>query len=236
MQSFIPYLLYLHISAGFTALVAAPIAMRVKKGANQHRLWGKIYFWTMALVFVTAVVIAAYKPIPFLLMVAVLSFYLVSSGYRALYQKRLHKGTAANWLDWALPLTNAIFCVGLVAWGIWVLLQPNASHDFAYVAFVLGGAGILASARDIYNLVRAPRELNSWLLSHTRGFIGGYIATTNAFSAVNMLFLPHFIRWTWPTFIGLVLIQYFVRKYRMLPKKPVNAAAEALPIRIGSAV
>lgn len=46
----------------------------------------------MLVVFVTAVALSIFKDIPFLLMMAFFSFYLVVLGYRALSYKKLHKG------------------------------------------------------------------------------------------------------------------------------------------------
>jgi hypothetical protein len=45
------------------------------KGGKGHRLWGNIFFRCMAIVAVTALVMAAYRPILFLALVAIFSFY-----------------------------------------------------------------------------------------------------------------------------------------------------------------
>ena len=47
-------LLALHILNGIVALICAPIALATAKGGRAHRRWGKIYFWAMAVVAVTA--------------------------------------------------------------------------------------------------------------------------------------------------------------------------------------
>ncbi len=41
---------WIHIAAGALALGLAPLAMLTVKGGPAHRLWGKIYFWSMAVV------------------------------------------------------------------------------------------------------------------------------------------------------------------------------------------
>ncbi|MCC6636763.1 MAG: DUF2306 domain-containing protein, partial [Ignavibacteriaceae bacterium] len=61
MESSFKYWLYLHIAAGFLALVVAPVAMVVKKGGNAHRLWGKIFFWSMTVVAISALVMTFIK-------------------------------------------------------------------------------------------------------------------------------------------------------------------------------
>jgi uncharacterized membrane protein len=68
-------LLGVHITAGATAFLMAPLALASAKGGKAHRRWGKIYFWAMAVVGSTALVLALYRPILFLALVAVFSFY-----------------------------------------------------------------------------------------------------------------------------------------------------------------
>ena len=97
---------FLHIAAGFTALVIAPVAMVARKGGDAHRRWGKVFFYAMAVVTVTAIVIGVIRPNIFLAMVAVFSFHMIASGYRALFHKRLHEGQKPATLDLVLQGTG----------------------------------------------------------------------------------------------------------------------------------
>ncbi|MGB0125723.1 MAG: hypothetical protein WA419_12445 [Silvibacterium sp.] len=63
-------LLALHITAGGGAFVLAPLALVTAKGGRAHRLWGRIYFWCMTVVAFTALVMAVYRPVLFLALVA----------------------------------------------------------------------------------------------------------------------------------------------------------------------
>jgi uncharacterized membrane protein len=74
-----------HILAGFTAFFIAPVPLLTTKGGKTHRCWGKIYFWAMAVVAATAMVLALWRPILFLAFVAVFSFYFAFRGYRVLW-------------------------------------------------------------------------------------------------------------------------------------------------------
>jgi hypothetical protein len=93
-------MLVLHICSGFIALFVAPGAMITRKGSRWHRRWGKTFFWSMAVVAFSAVVLAAVGADLFLLLVAVFSFYLAFAGYRVLYRKRPDLGQRADRLDW----------------------------------------------------------------------------------------------------------------------------------------
>src|SRR5258707_161013 len=57
------------------ALVLAPLAMLTVKGSRAHRRWGTIYFWSMAVVASTAVVLALWRPQIFL---ALLGSYIAA--------------------------------------------------------------------------------------------------------------------------------------------------------------
>src|SRR5258708_6396890 len=101
-----------HISAGFMAFFLAPAALITAKGGKQHRRWGKIYFWMMAVVALTALVLSVYRPIPFLTLVAVFSFYMHSvdtacSSANVRSRDRgppCSIGSAASWYCWRVRL------------------------------------------------------------------------------------------------------------------------------------
>jgi uncharacterized membrane protein len=76
-------ILFLHILAGVAALAAAGIAVGSTKGGRLHRRSGNIYTLAMALVGVSALVLAVAQPNPFLFAVGVFSLYLVFTGWRA---------------------------------------------------------------------------------------------------------------------------------------------------------
>jgi uncharacterized membrane protein len=80
-------LLTLHISCGVVGFVCAPVALAKAKGGKVHRRFGKIYFWAMAGVAVTALILSVALPVYFLTMVAVFSFYSAFAAYRVLYLK-----------------------------------------------------------------------------------------------------------------------------------------------------
>jgi hypothetical protein len=208
----VTWLRIVHISAGFTAFFVAPVALATLKGGKQHRRWGKVYFWMMAIVALTALVLSVYRPIPFLALVAVFSFYMAFSGYRVLFRKRPTEGQGAKPLDWTgsvLILTASVALIALAAFRptpVWARMAP--------VALVFGATGIFFGIRDILRFVRPQAEKNFWWFDHMGGMIGSYIAAVSAFSVVNLHFLPPVVRWLWPTFIGVPAILIWIRYYR----------------------
>ena len=204
-------LLPLHILAGFVALVVAPGAMVARKGGRWHRRWGKVYFWAMAAVALTAVVLAIRGSDLFLLLAAVFAFYLAFSGYRVLYRKRPHKGDRATLLDWTVTVLALAGSGALAAYGLSTLI---AGLSFGVVAVVFGGLGLLFAGLDVRSFVHLPADKNAWWFTHMGNMLGAYIATVSAFSATNLDFLPPVVRWLWPTVLGGIGIFVWTGYYR----------------------
>lgn len=212
-----------HILAGMTALVVAPVAMVAAKGGSAHRRWGKVYFWMMAVVAVTALPLGLWRPNYFLMLVAVFSFYFAFRGYRVLLRKRPERGEGAHALDWSAAMATFLASAALIVLGIlkpsplWVRLAP--------VAIVFGIGGIVASGFDMVRFVRPPTERMSWWFSHMAGMLGSYIATVSAFSVVNFDFLPVVTRWLWPSVVGTPLIVLWIVYYKIKFARRVKPAA-----------
>jgi len=205
---------WVHIMAGFTALFVAPVAMVVRKGGDAHRLWGKIFFYSMAVVAITAIVVGVWRDNMFLAMLAVLSFHLVASGYRSLYHKRLHEGQRPSTMDVVVQGTAGFVNGGLFIWGmVNMMLGNRGSGTMLFLAF--GLIGSLLVWRNLQRFYKRSNEKHEWLYAHMGNFLGGYIATVSAFSAVNFTFIkPVALQWLWPTIVGTPLIILWTRYYR----------------------
>ena len=111
-------ILFVHIAAGTGGLVLAPVALATAKGGRQHKRWGMVYLWCMGIVAATALPMAFYRPILFLALVAVFSFYAAFSGYRVLKLKDLPRGGRAKAIDWAaasITMTSS-FALSVLGW------------------------------------------------------------------------------------------------------------------------
>src|SRR6202522_2752874 len=111
--------LSIHISAGATAFVLAPVALAAAKGGKQHKRWGMVYLWSMGVVATTAVPMAFFFPVRFLALVAVFSFYFAFSAYRVLRLKELARGGNAQPIDWIAGIVT-FATSALLAWLSWL--------------------------------------------------------------------------------------------------------------------
>jgi uncharacterized membrane protein len=217
-------LLVVHIAAGFGSFLLAPVALVTAKGGRAHKRWGMVYFWCMAGVAATALPMALFRPVLFLALVSVLSFYLVFSGYRVLRLKDLARGGSAGAIYWIAAVLVFGVCATLAGLG-W--LHPHAVQGVGIVAIVLGLVGMRGTAMDMYVFWAKPKEKMFWWYSHLAKFIGSYIAAWTAFSVVT---LPHIfpqagvVLWLWPVTLGVPAIiattAYYKRKFNRRPPAP----------------
>lgn len=182
-------LLVVHIAAGFGSFVLAPVALATAKGGKQHKRWGMVYLWSMGTVAATALPMALYRPVLFLAMVAVFSFYAAFSGYRVLKLKDLARGGDAKPIDWLAGVMTFSSSAYLAAFG-W--LRPAWVQHMGVVAIVFGLLGMRLASVQMMSFVRKPKEKMFWWYTHLGNFIGSYIAAWTAFSVVTLpTILPH---------------------------------------------
>ena len=227
MDILITTLRWIHICAGTLALGLAPVAMLTVKGGGAHRRWGKTYFWAMAVVASTAVLLALWRPQIFLALLAVFSFYQAFTGYRALSRKRPDQGQGPRAIDWAAALVTFAVSAALAILG---LIRPGASWQrLGVVPVVFGVLGMILAGLDLRKFARPPADRNAWWFAHMAGMLGSYIATVSAFSVVNFTFLPIAVRWLWPTVVGTPLIALWItyHKIRFRQLTPTHAPAGA---------
>lgn len=205
-------LLWLHILNGSAALLAGAGALLARKGGKYHARAGVIFFWAMAVVLATAVLLALYKTNFFLLCIAVFSFYLTYTGYRAAHfsrQQSFGPGLTDKLVLW---LTTAVATV-MVGMGLLPLLQGKAGMHL--VLLVFGFILLLNCMLDIrlfyFNISLPPR---AFLLSHIGRMCGAYIATITAVLVTNFHAEPQFLVWLLPTAIGTPFISISINRWR----------------------
>jgi uncharacterized membrane protein len=201
-----------HITAGATSFLMAPVALVTAKGGKAHRRWGKVYLWAMGVVAATALPMAIYRPVLFLALVAVFSFYACFSAWRVLALKDLPKGGHATPIDWAAGVITFVSSACLAGFGAF---KPTIVQNMGIVAIVFGFIGMMLAFGQLKSFV--------W------NMIGSYIAAWSAFSVVTLSrFLGNgWYVWLWPTIVGVPAIvlttAYYRRKFAPRVKLPAEA-------------
>jgi hypothetical protein len=205
-----------HVTAGFSSFLLAPVALATAKGGKQHKRWGMVYLWSMGVVAATALPMALYRPVLFLALVAVFSFYLAFAGFRVTRLKELARGGSATPVDWIAAVICFVASGCLAGFGAF---RPAWVQGFGIVAIVFGFIGMRASVAEMWKFVRKPTEKMFWWYTHLGNMIGSYIAAWTAFSVVTLpqVFGHHMWLWLWPTAVGVPAIAlttaYYKRKF-----------------------
>lgn len=210
---------YLHIAAGIISLLSGPLALFALKGGARHRLFGKLFFWSMTLVFVTSMLNGIYKEFHFLTFVGLFSYYNVISGIRALQLQRRDRAQVVDYFIHWLALAAML---GFVYYGFWAWPYNKLVGGLS-VGFGFGG---LMNVRTYSGMLkRSLKEVprSAFIQWHIGGLVGGFIASVTAFSAQSLGFLPGVVQWLWPTAVFLPVIFYWQKKFRAQSKNLENA-------------
>jgi len=212
MEKLLAVTLGLHIAGGTLSLLTGLVALITQKGQRAHRLSGRLFAGAMALVFVSALVLAIAKGLTFLLMVAFFSFHMVLRGYRALYLKKQYLGMRMALADILINGIGGLFNACLLFWGISRL--TGGFHYIFVVAIFFGLLGVQMIRTDVRHFIIPPKDKQQWLYTHIYGMVGGYTAAVTAFAVVNIHFLPGLVVWTAPPVIGVLLTMMWVGRYK----------------------
>jgi hypothetical protein len=214
-----------HIAAGASSFLLAPVALATAKGGKQHKRWGMVYLWSMGVVAATALPMALYRPILFLALVAVFSFYLAFAGYRVTRLKELARGGSAAPIDWIAGMICFSASACLIGFGAF---RPAMVQGLGVVSIVFGFVGLRASTAEMWTFVKKPKEKMFWWYSHLGNMMGSYIAAWTAFSVTTLSTLFHhagMILWLWPTIVGVPAIVLTTAYYRRKFAPRVKAVA-----------
>jgi hypothetical protein len=206
-----------HITAGASSFLLAPVALATAKGGKQHKRWGMVYLWSMGVVASTALPMALYRPVLFLALVAVFSFYLAFAGFRVTRLKELARGGNATPIDWIAAVICLTASACLAGFGAF---HPAWVQGMGIVSIVFGFIGMQAAVAEMWKFVRKPTEKMFWWYTHLGNMIGSYIAAWTAFSVTTLSNIFHhagMILWLWPTIVGVPAIAlttaYYKRKF-----------------------
>lgn len=214
MHYLLPTLAFTHVFAGIVSLITGVLALSAGKPDQLHRKAGKIYFYAMTWVFITAVALSSIKFIPFLFMISFLSYYTCFSGVRILKLKKLHKDQKASWYDWMAGILTAIAGLLFIIYGLIPIVKGTAS-PLAWLSIFFGSFSIQSAWVGLKPFIRKPQEPRFWWFYHLGSMLGSFIAATTAFSTTigRLTEFNHWILWVWPAMLGVPLMSLWRRRY-----------------------
>ncbi len=176
-------LLPIHILSGALALVSAAVALYSAKVKRAHILSGRIYFWSMVAIFLTAIPMSIASSNIFLFLIAVFSFYLTFSGMRF---ARNRNGVPTR-SDWLAVFSMILSGIGMLALAAFYLANENSQF---VVLIVFGFLAISLGYADYKSHKDASAAGKHRIAKHLTNMPGGAIAVVTAVFVVNPPFKP----------------------------------------------
>ncbi|OXB24814.1 DUF2306 domain-containing protein [Flavobacterium tructae] len=203
-EQLIQIFIYFHALFGGIALLSGSISLATKKGKSIHKKSGKLFYYTMLLSALTALIISSLPKheSSFLFSISLFSSYFTITGYRALQFKNKNINLKTDKIISGIMIITGI---------LMILYNPLINQKINIVLTVLGLVGLLFSTRDFLLFQNKTNLQKVWLKLHLGKMIGGYISATTAFIVVNQ-FIPNIYGWFIPGTIGGFYIVYWIRK------------------------
>jgi len=211
-EDHIQILIYTHAALGGLSLLSGGIALIAKKGRTVHKRSGEIFFYSMLISALLALLISVLPNhiSPFLFCVGIFSTYLILSGYRSILLKRKGMDLRAD------KILSAIMIITGLAMIFYPIIIEGAVN---IVLLVFGALGILFGLRDFQLFLKPESLRKKWLNRHLGNMTGGYIAAITAFFVVNDI-IGGLFNWFLPTVFGSIYISYWIRKLSVKKTNP----------------
>ncbi len=215
MEQLNRFLLLLHVAAGSLALLSAIFAISFRKGAKNHNLAGKTYFWSMMAVAATAIPVSILRPNLMLFFVAIFSSYMAYAGWR-FGRKSRYIMARQPYVEWAMLVVGiAMIFSGLV--------QVFTGSPMGWVLVAFGAIGLQFAVQDLRGWGKAE-DFGTRISNHLSHMLGGTIATVTAVLVQQVV--PRLdpsssfkvIVWLAPTVIITPLIIIWARKVKATQK------------------
>ena len=198
-------LLSIHILAGSVALVSAALALSTEKGKKFHVLIGKAYFWSMVIIFLTALPMSIITGNVFLFLIAIFSFYLAFSGMR-FAKNRTGVPTRVD-----LIAVNFMFLSGVGMWILAIIFFIDNDSQFITLT-VFGFLALFLGYGDFQTFKDQTAIGKERIAKHLTNMMGATIAVVTAILVVNPPTNPEWVWWILPTVLITPVIFWWNKK------------------------
>ena len=198
-------LLSIHILAGSVALVSAALALSTEKGKKFHVLIGKAYFWSMVIIFLTALPMSIITGNVFLFLIAIFSFYLAFSGMR-FAKNRTGVPTHVD-----LIAVNFMFLSGVGMLILAIIFFIDNDSQFITLT-IFGFLALFLGYGDFQTFKNQTAISKERIAKHLTNMMGGTIAVVTAVLVVNPPTNPEWVWWILPTVLITPVIFWWNKK------------------------
>ena len=220
-------LIVAHIITGSVGLLCVWVPILGRKGSRLHKLWGKVFAYSMLVTGSIAIGISLctlHSPLEthlfsddaalvrgifgwMMLYLATMTIMLAWYGLLCIRNRQAHDRNRTP-LNLGLQLLTFVAAANCAYQG--VLLQNGLMIGISIV-------GLTAAVLNTRFIFRESPPVNEWLIQHSRGLVGAGISVYTAFlafGAVNLL--PEYalspVLWAMPTALGVTYLLYHQAK------------------------
>ena len=195
----------IHILAGLVGLVSAALALSTEKGKKFHILIGKAYFWSMVIIFLTALPMSIITGNVFLFLIAIFSFYLAFSGMR-FAKNRTGVPTRVD-----LIAVNFMFLSGVGMWILAIIFFIDSDSQFITL-IVFGFLALFLGYGDFQTFKDQTAIGKERIAKHLTNMMGATIDVVTAVLVVNPPTNPEWVWWILPTVLITPVIFWWNKK------------------------
>lgn len=159
--------------AGSVALITAALSIITFKGKSFHRKAGTTYVIAMAVVSLTAWIVAVARPNPFLFLIANFSGALTLIGWRL----ATHRSGAVERVDRVVAAFAALSGILMIGYGTWMILS-GAPIGIALAVF--GVISFQSGVQSFQDVISGGLRGKVRIARHLQRMLGATIATTTA--------------------------------------------------------
>ncbi|MDJ0760658.1 MAG: hypothetical protein QNJ19_14780 [Woeseiaceae bacterium] len=223
-------LIVAHIITGTVGLLCVWIPIVGRKGSRLHKLWGKVFAYSMLTTGTIAIGISLctlHSPLEthlfsddeplirgifgwMMLYLATMTIMLAWYGLLCIRNRQSHERNR-NPVNLTLQFLTFLTAANCAYQGI--LLKNGLMIGISTI-------GLAAAVLNTHFIFRQSPPMNEWLIQHSRGLVGAAISVYTAFlafGAVNLL--PEYalspVLWSMPTILGVTYLLYHQAKITM---------------------
>lgn len=200
-----------------------------KKGNWIHRKAGSCYYWSMAFMFASAMLLLLFLKFSLLMFaLACMASYLSISGKRAI---KLGYKTGYTWMDLWLAIGGVSIGLGILVYsGLVVGLSNFASTSVCLACVLLGILQAIIAFQDLMKLGK-PLDKTYIILKHMKSSVGSMAAITSAFLAQNLQKeIQPWVALLVPSLLALALVNYWCKRVKSSGIKKGFLITETPPI------